>query len=183
MVGGIEYGHTSGTNNYFDSYDLLTGEWNILTKAPHIRDHFSAIIVDDKLYCIGGRNTSVHYPGEFSAFFGATIPDVDVYDFVSEKWYSLENKLPVPTAAGGMVQVGNNLLYIGGESYQKSAHNNTQCLNLETNEWSQLAPLNIGRHGSSAFLYKGSVYIAAGSPKRGGGNMSSIEVFSPPVVH
>jgi len=50
LVGGIEFGHTSGTNNYFDSYDLKTKKWEILTKAPNIRDHFSAIIVDDKLY-------------------------------------------------------------------------------------------------------------------------------------
>lgn len=30
MAGGIEYGHTSGTNNYFDSYNLKIGEWEIL---------------------------------------------------------------------------------------------------------------------------------------------------------
>lgn len=179
MVGGIEYGHTSGTNNYFDTYDLVTGKWEILTKAPHIRDHFSAIIANDKLYCIGGRNTSVHYEGQFSAFFGATIPEVDVYDLKTNKWTTLENELPVPTAAGSMVQVGNNLLYIGGESYQKLAHNNTQCLNLDTHEWTQLSPLNVGRHGTGGIVYKGNVYVAGGSPNRGGGNMNTIEMFSP----
>jgi len=178
MACGIEYGHTSGTNNYFDCYNPKTGEWTILTKAPHIRDHFPAIVVNNKLYCIGGRNTSVHYSDNFGAFFNATVPYVDVYDFAEEKWTTLKNKIPFPTAAGGLVNIGNNLIYIGGEGLQKQAYNQTQCLNLETGEWSQLAALNIGRHGSGAILYQDRIYLAAGSPLKGGGNMNSIEMFS-----
>ena len=57
---GITYGHTSGTTNVFNSYNLKTGEWERLTATPHIRDHIFATIANDKLYVIGGRNTSVH---------------------------------------------------------------------------------------------------------------------------
>ncbi len=179
LVGGIDYGHTSGTNNYFDSYDLKTGEWNVLTKSPHIRDHFPAIVVDNKLYCVGGRNTSVHYPDNFGAFFNATIPYVDVYDFAKNEWRTLENELPVPTAAGSLVQADNKLIYIGGEGRQAQAYNQAQCLDLATGEWLQLAPLNTGRHGTGAVIYKGNVFIAAGSPVKGGGALTSIEVFAP----
>lgn len=178
MACGIEYGHTSGTNNYFDSYDLKTGEWKILTKAPHVRDHFPAIVVDNKLYCVGGRNTSVHYEDNFGAFFGATVPWVDVYDFETEKWSSLKEPLPYPTAAGGLVEINKNLIYMGGEGSFPMAYNQTQCLRLESGQWSQLASLSTGRHGSGAILHKGKVYIAAGSPNKGGGNLNTIEVFS-----
>lgn len=178
MVAGIEYGHTSGTNNYFDSYDLKTGKWEILTKAPHIRDHFPAIVVNDKLYCVGGRNTSVHYPDRFGAFFDATIPQVDVYDFKKAQWYTLEEELPFPSAAGGLVEMDNKLIYMGGEGNYKHAYYQTQCLDLETEKWTQLAPLVIGRHGSGAILYDDKIYLAAGSFKQGGSNMNSIEVFA-----
>lgn len=178
MVCGIDYGHTSGTTNDFDAYDLKTGQWESLTKAPHIRDHFPAIVVNDKLYCVGGRNTSVHFEGNFGAFFAATIPWVDVYDFETEKWLTLKNQLPYPTAAGGLVEVNNHLIYMGGEGSFPMAYNQTQCLNLESGEWNQLAPLSTGRHGSGAILYKDQVYIAAGSPNKGGGNLNTIEVFS-----
>jgi hypothetical protein len=178
LVCGIEYGHTSGTNNYFDSYCLKTGKWEVLTKAPHIRDHFAAIVVDHKLYCIGGRNTSVHYPDNFGAFFSATIPQVDVYDFKQEKWYTLPEPLPVPTAAGGVVNIDNYIIYMGGEGSQMQAYNQTQCLDVNTGKWTQLAPMNMGRHGSGAILYNGDIYKAAGSPNKGGGNLTSIEVFS-----
>lgn len=179
LVGGIEFGHTSGTTNRFDCFDPETGKWTTLTKAPTIRDHFNAIIMDEKLYCVGGRNTSFHHPDNFSAFFSATNPYVDVYDFKTSKWITLEQQVPVPSAAGGVAFIGNKLIYVGGESVQDKAHNETRQLDLQTGEWSQLSPLNIGRHGSQLVVYKNCLYFAAGSPKRGGGELTSIEIFSP----
>ena len=178
LVCGIDFGHTSGTNNNFDSYDLKTGEWEVLTKAPHIRDHFSVVVVDDRLYCVGGRNTSFHHSDGFTDFFEATTPYVDVYDFKTGKWRTMREKLPYPTAAGGLINVGNKIIYAGGEGAFPVAYNQTQCLDLETGKWSQLAPLNIGRHGGGIVLFNDKIYMAAGSPNRGGGNMNSVEVFS-----
>lgn len=178
MICGIDFGHTSGTNNYFDSYDLKTGKWEVLTKAPHIRDHVPAIVVEDKLYCIGGRNSSFHYPDNFMAFFGATVPYVDVYDFKTEKWHTLKEKLPIPTAGGGLTYLNNKILYMGGEGEFLQGYNHTQCLDPVTGMWTQLSPLNTGRHASGAIVYHDEIFIAAGSPNKGGGNLSSIEVFS-----
>lgn len=177
MVGGIKLGHTSGTTNYFDCFDPKTETWITLTDAPHIRDHFSAVVHKNKLYCIGGRNTSVHHPKNFGAFFGTTIPQVDYYDFELQKWFTMKNPLPVPTAAGAVVIFDDNLIYFGGESNQKLAHNQTQKLNLATGVWEQLAPMKVGRHGTSAVVYKDAVFVAAGSEKRGGGKLTSMEVF------
>ncbi|WP_083634340.1 Kelch repeat-containing protein [Saccharicrinis aurantiacus] len=178
MTCGIEFGHTSGTHNRFDSYDLKTREWQSLTKAPHVRDHFSSIVVKDKLYCIGGRNSSVHYPNNFNAFFWATERAVDVYDFNKQEWYTIKSPLPYGTAAGALVNIGNSILYMGGEGSQKQAYTNTQCLNIETEQWTQLAPLCIGRHGTGAILYNNDIYIAAGSHVQGGANMNTVEKFS-----
>ncbi len=178
IAGGIKFGHTSGTTNMFDSYDLKTGKWVELTDAPHIRDHFPAIVANDKLYCIGGRNTSVHHPDDFGAFFCATISEIDYYDFKEAKWFTLKEPLPVPTAAGGIVKIDNNLIYMGGEGVQSQAYNETQCLDLGTGKWSQLAPMHTGRHGSGAVLYNNSIYLAAGSPNKGGGNLPTIDVFT-----
>lgn len=175
---GIDLGHTSGTNNNFDSYDLITGEWQVLTKAPHIRDHFSTIVIDDNLYCIGGRNTSFHYLERFSAFFEQTVPFVDVYSFIEKKWFTLNDTLPYPTAAGGLINFDNKIIYFGGEGKLKSAYNQTQCFDIKTGKWSLLAPLNVGRHGGGSVVFNDKIFTAAGSPNRGGGNMDSIEVFS-----
>ena len=130
------------------------------------------------MYCIGGRNTSFHYPDNFGAFFEATMPKVDVYNFVEEKWHTMKEELPYPTAAGGLVHFENKIIYAGGEGAYKQAYNITQCLDLETGKWSLLSPMNIGRHGGGMLVFDNKIYTAAGSPNKGGGNMGSIEVFS-----
>ena len=104
---GIVDWHTSGTVAWFDEFDLRTGEWRELPDAPRVRDHFSAVVNDERLYLVGGRDTSYHEPGNFTAFFGTVIPDVDVYEFASGKWTTLPGKLRVPTAAGGLVESGD----------------------------------------------------------------------------
>ena len=177
-VGGITYGHTSGTTNTFNSYDPATGEWEMLTPAPHIRDHFAAVVHEDKLYCIGGRNSSYHLKDNFSAFFSAVVPQIDVYDFLQERWYTLECELPVPTAAAGVVSMGKNIIYMGGEGTADSAYSDTQCYDTQTGKWSALKPMPQGLHGSSVLFHEGSLYWAAGSYKKGGSDTSTLLKFS-----
>jgi N-acetylneuraminic acid mutarotase len=180
LAAGIQLGHTSGTVAWFDVFDPKTGEWTALDDAPHIRDHFHAVVVDGKLYCVGGRNTSYHTEDNFGAFFSAPVTAVDCYDFDSRTWTTLPNELPVGTAAGGIAHFGNTILYFGGESGQERAHSETQCLDLATGTWSFAAPMNRGRHGSASVKYENKLYIAAGSGNRGGGpELTSIEMFTP----
>ena len=178
IICGIEFGHTSGTNNNFSSYDPKTGQWTALTKAPHIRDHFSAIVYKDKLYCIGGRNSSLHYKDNFNIYFSATENAVDVYDFKTGKWSTMEEKLPFPTAGGGIASYGHYLIYMGGEGVQYLAYNQTQCLDLNTGKWIQLSPMVKGLHASGAIVYKDAIYWAAGSFHRGGSNLNTLEKFN-----
>lgn len=178
LVGGIIDGHTSGTVAWFDEFDPKTGVWRELPDAPRIRDHFPAVVAGGRLYCAGGRNTSYHTPDNFAAFFGAVIPEVDVYDFAKRKWTTLVEKLPVPTAAGGLVEDAGKIYYIGGESAQKPAHGETQVLDIKSGKWELLAPLEQGRHGGGTVKINGRIYIAAGSGNRGGGpELASTEVF------
>jgi hypothetical protein len=178
MFGGIQLEHTSGTCAWADVYDLKTGDWEVLPDAPHIRDHFPATLVDGKVYCIGGRNTSYHEPDNFGAFFSATIKEVDCFDIKTKTWTTLTEDIPIPTAAGGAVYFKNRILYMGGESGQQRAHSETQAFDPKTGKWELLEPLALGRHGTGAVVYNDKIYIAAGSGNKGGGNMKSIEVFA-----
>jgi N-acetylneuraminic acid mutarotase len=179
MACGITLGHTSGTNNWFDCYDPDSDSWTVMPDAPHKRDHFHAVVLNDKLYCLGGRNSSYHEPDNFGAFFGAVVREIDCYDFKSGTWKTLDAKLPVGSAAAGVAVLDGKIIYFGGETATKGpALNSTWSFEPESNTWMELAEMNQGRHGSQAVVYKNKVYIAAGSPNRGGGNTTSIEYFT-----
>lgn len=180
LICGIKDGHHSGGVNWFDVYDPADDTWTILPDAPRVRDHFPATLVGNRIYVVGGRNTSVHTEDDHAAFFDATIQEVDYFDFEKQEWFLLRSPLPVGTAAGGLSNLNGKLIYAGGESYQKSAHQETQIFDIQSGEWSYGAPMRQGRHGSQAVVHEGAIYIAAGSGGRGGGpELSSIERYLP----
>ncbi|MCU7551871.1 choice-of-anchor D domain-containing protein [Chitinophagaceae bacterium LB-8] len=167
LVGGITDGHWSGWVNWFDEYDPATNTWKILPNAPHARDHFQAVVINDKLYIAGGRRSSA----STNQTFQLTVPSVDVFDFVARTWSTLPSgsNLPVPRAGAANAVLGNEVIVIGGESgLQLEAHKETHALNVTTNTWRRLADLQVGRHGTGVAVSNQDIYIAAGASKRGG---------------
>ena len=176
VIGGIIDGHHSGTQAWFDRLNPETGEWQILSDAPHKRDHAPAAIVENKLYYFAGRETGRHNGTDYNSLFFATIPEVDVYDFEAEKWSTLEQEIPIQTAAGGAGVIDGKIYYVGGEAGRPEAFTDMQILDPETGTWSHGPALNRARHGTNALVYKNEFWIAVGSGARGGEpELSSIE--------
>ena len=167
LIGGILDGHWWGWVNWFDEYDPATNTWKILPDAPRVRDHFTAVIINDKIYVAGGRRSS----DSTNQLFNLTIPEVDVYDFTTGKWSTLPSASNIPTQRAGAsnVVLGDEVIVIGGESgTQVAAHTETEALNVTTNTWRSLAHLQQGRHGTGAIANNNGIYIVAGPGNRGG---------------
>jgi len=176
MVCGIIDGHWDGHVTWFDCYNFETGKWETLPDAPRPRDHFNAVVCQDKLYLIGGRVTS----GSIGKVFDLTIGEGDVFDFKTEKWSTLANPVPTQRAGSNTICINNKILFTGGESTkQKLAHNEVECLDTKTRKWSTMPSLNTGRHGTQLIWYKKKLFIASGCGAMGGSpELSSIECFS-----
>ena len=171
LVAGIQHGHSSGTTNMFDVYDPVTQTWSALPDAPHIRDHCSAAVVKDKLYVVGGRNTSYRDPNNKITFFSQTMLEVDCYDFTTGKWSTLPAKLPLGSGGGAVVNENGVLFYMGGERATDTEPNaprkNVFYLDPATNnEWQVADSLHYGRNGMAAAVINNKIYVAGGS---GGG--------------
>lgn len=174
VIGGNTIGHDGGFVNWFDVYDPKANTWTILEDAPNARDHFSGVVANTKLYALGGR----HSGGE-SGVFKPLIAPVDVYDFKTETWSALKKPLPTPRAAPGVALFHNEILVMGGEGEQKGpAYKLVEAYNLKTNSWSRKADMHYPRHGTQAIVCGEGVYIAGGSPVRGGGRQHNMEVYS-----
>jgi hypothetical protein len=180
IVGGITNGHMNGFVPWFDEYDPKTGAWKALADAPHARDHFQAVIVENKLYAVGGRTTSK----STGHVFDLTVAPVDVYDFETQQWLPAEQCPLLPTPrAGNMAAVWNNEVIVGGgESQQKVAHNEVEVYNVTTNKWRNGPRLQRGRHGSGLAIVGNYMYTASGSGNRGGRpELTSIERLRLPM--
>jgi N-acetylneuraminic acid mutarotase len=179
LVGGITNGHIDGYQPWLDRYDPKTGQWTILDDAPHARDHFPAVVHDDKLYCFGGRRTSK----ATGKVFDLTVAPVDVYDLKSHQWLPPSQSPVLPTPrAGNMVTVWNDEVIVGGgETTQKTAHDTVEAYNVVTRQWRKWPSLNRGRHGSGFAIVGNHVYTASGSGNRGGSpELTSIERIALP---
>ncbi len=168
LVCGITNGHSSGTNALFDEYDPKTNTWKKLPDAPHIRDHSMAVVIGDKLYSVGGRNTSFRDPENKLNFFSQVVLDVDCYDFKTSSWSTLKATLPKGTGGGTAVNLNNKIYYIGGERATTTTPNHPQkdvyCFDpAKTNQWIKIADLNIPRNGVGGTVLNGKIYIAGGS--------------------
>ncbi len=176
MIGGIQDGHWTGSVSWFDEYDPVSNVWKNMPDAPRARDHFHASIINDKLYLAGGRRSS----GSTAQHYSLTIPEIDVFDFNSGLWSTLPSSanLPTPRAGAATAVLGNELLVIGGESAQATAHIETEALNLETNTWRRLADLQQKRHSTQVIKSNNGLYLAAGAANPGSSNpLASQEAF------
>ena len=178
ITNGIVNGHTSGTSSMFDVYDPINNTWEVLPNSPTKRDHSSAVVLDNYLIALGGRNTSYHEDDDFAAFFKTAINTVDYFDFSTHEWSTFKEVLPNPAAGSGTVVLDNELYFFGGETAKKEANKLMFSFNLKDKNWKQKPSLNIGRHGTNAAVLNDKIYIASGSGNQGGGpELTSIEIY------
>lgn len=174
VVCGNTAGHEGGYVPWFDEYDPATGVWTSLSDAPRARDHFSAAVIGDKLYAVGGRFT-----GGAGGYFAPTIAEVDVYDFSSGTWSTLPSlqNIPTPRGAPALVNFNDKLVVAGGEVQNQLVYgvNTTGALSITeqydpvTQTWERLADLNNARHGTQAIVSGDGTYVLGGNATLGGG--------------
>ncbi len=173
MVNGIINGHSSGWVNWLDEYDPYTGEWKKLASSPEARDHFQAVIIENKLYVAGGRRS-----GSAESGFAGTVAPTNVYDFNSNTWEELAN---IPTLRAGTAAAVFNDMYVvlGGESdTQERSHSEVEAFDPVTGKWNTLPAMETGRHGTQAVSSGEALIIGSGSGNRGGGpELTSFEVL------
>ena len=182
LVGGNEFGHSGPASTQFDAFDPATGTWTTLPDAPHARDHFYVVVVDDKLYVVGGRESD----DADGSIFNQTVPEVDVYDFAAGTWSTLPSgsNLPTPRAAAATAVLGDEIIVAGGESAaQNTAHEEVEAFDPQVQSWRTLSAMLTPRHGTQAVVSDGTFYVAAGSPNQGGpgGAQLPVEAFAFPA--
>jgi N-acetylneuraminic acid mutarotase len=110
-----------------------------------------------------------------------TLHEVDIYDFKTNTWTTLDasKNIPTPRAGATAIAYKGKVLVIGGESTAHvEAHNEVEAYDVKKNVWEKWAKLSTTRHGTQVVQVKGKLYIGAGSKNRGGGpELNTVEVL------
>ncbi|KAK4684618.1 hypothetical protein P7C73_g5552, partial [Tremellales sp. Uapishka_1] len=111
------FGGTDGNYHYNDTwqFDMTTGVWTELSCIGYIpvpREGHAAAIVDDVIYCFGGRDVN-----------GKDLGDLAAFRITNQRWYMFQNMGPAPTARSGhsMVAAHGKIYVLGGEANAASA--------------------------------------------------------------
>lgn len=158
------------------SYNTEKDEWRVLSgRLPEGRDHVGGAVVDSTLYVVGGRHFGRKNVRDTVFTLDLKYPDGEWKD----------NTAKLPTARGGIsiATIDGRIYVFGGEGNpaegSMGVFNQTEAFDTASRNWSTLAPMRLPRHGSSAAVAQGCVYIPGGSVMEGGPPVNYADKFCP----
>jgi N-acetylneuraminic acid mutarotase len=131
------------------------------------------VAYNGKLYAIAGRFTSSTNPTNL----------FEVYDPATDSWKELP---PMPTARSGGLAAAfrDRILYMGGElrnGRNNGVYTDNEAFDPSGGTWTELAPMQSGRHGSGAAVVGDKIYVPGGGGKAGGGMITdTLQIFTLP---
>ena len=137
-------------------YDRTSG-WSEGAPMPTPRDHLAAVLVQNKIYAIGGRHHGI-------------VRNVDIYDIATDTW-SQGPSLPRPMSAmaAGLLADGR-IHVVGGEdpgTFGGGVIDRHFMLDLASGTWSSAPKALLAVHGAGYGEIAGVLLIAGGSRRQG----------------
>ncbi|RDC63890.1 Kelch repeat-containing protein [Adhaeribacter pallidiroseus] len=153
-------------------YDPVQNKWQLLAPMPTGKTvtHQGIVVVDDKIWHIGGRLDST---------LGPLTSEVWIYNVTQNNWtkgpelkHPVTGK-PIPWGGGGAALIGRTIHVVGGFIYTTCKSDQDQYhLTLDVDKWlanpqrttweSKLAPMPIKRNHFSTIVFNGRMYVLGG---------------------
>lgn len=168
VIGGSTIINNSGyayaTN---EAYDPSTDSWTTKTKMPVAIHGASAVVVNGKIYVIGGATISN------GAYYRSN--KVYMYDPLTDSWTQKTN---MPTARDllSTVVVDGKIYAIGGHT-DSSILSTVEMYNPETDTWVSKTSIKIPRFGLQSIEMDGIIYVLGGCTNSTFNAINSIEMY------
>jgi N-acetylneuraminic acid mutarotase len=162
VLNGKLYAIAGGGFSSVEVYDPTLESWTVGPSLPHAVNSSAAIVVNEKLYHIGGWYNSQNF--KF----------VHMLDPNSNSWTRLSD---MPTARHGLklVWFENRIWAIGG--YNGSYIHTVESFDPLSNSWRTEASMTTKRNRPFAFVANDKIFLGGGYS--GSSHLSSIEVYDP----
>jgi N-acetylneuraminic acid mutarotase len=146
-----------------DRYDITLNKWETIGKLLSPRSSNAAIKVDDKVYLVGGWNSTPKFDNDLDGIF---LESIEVFDLKNEKVELASFKIPQPVrrAFTGIDHEGK-LLLVGGLG-QGASHfellNNVTSIDPVTGSSKELSPLPFATFAPAAEIISNHLYVFGG---------------------
>ena len=167
-IGGFRGGFPNweAQNNVFD-YDFNTEKWAQTTPLPQPRGEHSTVVIDEKIYVIGGRYKRNPDSANFNEHFDTA--SMLVFDPNTKAWSSAPDA-PTARNSHAAAVIDGKIYVVGGRQFTKQAdgnYANVNVANLEVYDpkverWETLSPLPQAAGGISAEVVDGKLYVFGG---------------------
>ena len=153
-------------------YDLLTNRWEKRADMPTERGATDAVVVDGKIYVIGGYNW------QWGPLVDKFVTSIEEYNPKTDQWHELPD-MPMLKFWFASVAIDNEIYTMGG-AYTPGGNRITRfgdvdVYNPTTNKWREVQALTIPKT-TWAVVVKGTIY-ALGGLKDGGQFSPIVEAF------
>lgn len=160
IAGGKVGRNDDGDNNWVLNLDDIESGWSSVAPFPEPRMHFSTIVHNDKIYCIGGQY------GHFGpSARGGQETRVDIYDPKTDSW-SRGPELPKThcQSEGATLISNGRIIVIAGQILDgKRIFAGSDIWALEDSEWKTVGKLPEPRIAPAAGIIDGKLYVSGGS--------------------
>jgi hypothetical protein len=138
-------------------YDPVDG-WTTGAPMPAPRDHLSVVVLDDRIWAVGGRAPE-------------SLSRVDIYDPVGDRWEA-GPALPAPTSGAAEGVVNGRILIYGGEEpalWGGEVFDRHWMLDPDgaPERWQPAPPPPLAVHGADGAVFQGTLLIAGGASRHG----------------
>lgn len=153
-----------------ERYDMEQNKWEVVAHLPIPRSSNVVARIGDKVYLVGGWDSTPQHENDAEGRFLDTI---DVFDLTTQKITTLATKIqkPLRRALSGVVN-GDEILLVGGLGVGSSHFellDQVTAFNVKTNTWRELPKLPFPTFAPAAGIKDGRLYVFGGmfktSPK------------------
>ena len=144
-------------------YDPLTNRWEKGADMPTERGATDAVVVDGKIYVIGGYNW------RWGPLVDKFVTSIEEYNPKTDQWHELRD-MPMLKFWFASVAIDNEIYTIGG-AYTPGGNkiariSDVDVYNPTTNKWREVQALTILK-STRAVVVKGTIYALGGQVDRG----------------
>lgn len=168
VIGG-RIGRTPDADSFFEYadtkltevFDPEAGRWSRLADAPTARNSQAAVVIDGKVYVVGGRQNQLDRDGN-PLLVG--INALEVYDPATDSW---EGKAALPLGYAGIAAAAlDGKLYVfGGEQWfpEEAVSDRAWVYDPKTDRWAAVTGMTRARHGLAAASVGSEIFLFGGA--------------------